>query len=190
MSKKVVITKEQAEAIEHLRSQEYYAKSDERIISIHASTKVPWTHTTKAGGLNSMTLLNLVDALRIGYEVEANFNDSKYFVNKFGNIGCLYETKEPHVYWSNGSITLKEFVKKNFLEGLTRHATEDEIKKYDERQLWRKIDRKVGEFKDGDRGQTRCGKYVLSPETMRDLYEDGELRGFYPIESFVEFKEE
>jgi hypothetical protein len=81
MSEKVKITKEQAEAIEHLLNTPFcdkYKNNPECIISTHANNKANRNNwwIGKSTPLNDMTLDTLIRALYIGYEVEKS-NEEK-----------------------------------------------------------------------------------------------------------------
>lgn len=187
MSKKVKITKEQAKSIEWLRerqSEKYgHLYSDEKCIKDHIKMKEKNGKWTKEmSGLNDMTTMNLIDALRVGYEVEVKFGDSKYFHSNFGKTGILHEH---HIYWEGGGTTGLLYAKSDFIDNWIRHATEDEIEQYKKNRIWRNLNRRVGEFKTGDRGINKEGSYILTPKLLEVYYNKGELDGFYPIDSYV-----
>lgn len=72
-----------------------------------------------------------------------------------------------------------------------RHATSEEIKAEQERRVWAKIGREVGEFRVGDirvlKGTVSGFVRTNCVRNARDEYQDGQLKGFYPAESFISF---
>ncbi|MFD1205814.1 hypothetical protein ACFQ38_12005 [Sporosarcina contaminans] len=185
MTEKVKLTSEQATAIEYLRDTKFH---DEGIISSHARTPMGW-EANYTEPLNGLPLLTLVDALRIGYEVEEEYKvgdwivrlDGKRFANdeiavQIDSVGEFHLTCE-------GSLAVKR--------DKVRHATPEEIKAEKERRVWAKIGREPGEFRDGD-------AYVHNSFTFRvhgaedaialkGSYETGDIEGFYPAEYFISF---
>lgn len=76
-----------------------------------------------------------------------------------------------------------------------RHATPEDfqsVKNEKERQMWEKIGREVGEFKLGDVVIKSNGETV----TVRNIdgakhhYKMGSRKGFFPVESFINYEEE
>lgn len=68
MVEKVKITRAQADAIYQIRNMSFY-KDDEKLIRMHVENPIEWTDLLEP--LNNMQLLDLIDALRVGYEVDS-----------------------------------------------------------------------------------------------------------------------
>lgn len=203
MTEKVKLTKEQADGIEDLKKKNF---SDESIIAAHIREPNGWQLDENVA-LNRMPLLKLVDALRIGYEVEPLYKPGD-------KVMVLWLNKDKE--------QLYKILKVNFVEGIAyeveitgefgfnvapvsiiRHATPEEIKAVKERRLWKSIGRKVGDFKEKDLvvyekryfrlfNNMGCEIYGnhMDPAYASELYEKGSLRGYYPAESFISFESE
>ncbi|TQR21820.1 hypothetical protein [Psychrobacillus vulpis] len=114
------------------------------------------------------------------------------------------------VRWLNrDKDALYEILKVNIVEGVSyeveitgkdgfniapisiiRHATPEEIKVEKERQLWKSIGREVGEFREGDTAVTNDEYHYTGLDLIKKHYEEGEIKGFYPAESFINFESE
>lgn len=68
-----------------------------------------------------------------------------------------------------------------------RHATLEEIKAEQERRVWAKIGREVGQFMCGDTARHVNDGSVSGLGFLNDCYKNGTLKGFYPAESFIPF---
>lgn len=189
MTEKVKLTKKQAKGIEVMRKK---WDNDESLIRTHASYPNAWV-SGDAKNLNGMPLLTLVDALRIGYEVEPEFEP--WQMVKYDKTGCgdyvfglfsRYEGNRVYAYWDNDTVT-------DWMEAeRVTPATSEEIKAEQERRVWAGIGREVGEFRGGDRyvyhnGVTAVVGVKNHRMTAKAAYESGQLKGFYPAESFIEF---
>lgn len=146
--------------------------------------------------LNDLTLDEFVRALYIGYEVgpEYKVGDTvKYYSPSkdcyvFGVCTDVFSNK---VWAKWGESTSSTWIEKNVVE----KATPEEIKAIQERELWAKIGRKVGEFiigdkgvYDGDSGAEMCMvNTLIDVKGIEMMYRDGDLKGFYPAGSFIEF---
>lgn len=99
-----------------------------------------------------MPLLKLVDALRIGYEVEQQFKVGNWVVRKTNQ-------EDERLPFRTGRVfKIKGFINGHYLDNeefrhdseALRYATSEEIKAEIERQLWKSIGREVGELKEND----------------------------------------
>lgn len=184
MTEKVKITQEQAKAIEWLVT--FMKREHSDVITLHAKNDDKWVNG--ALNLNGMSLLTLVDALRIGYEIEPKYKVGDWVVSENPHfdqskliIGKIY-TNELGDY----DVDRGEKTDLSFLSDAWRHATLEEIKTEKERRLWKSIGRKVGEFKDNDVAiGTHGNTYRSNPGMVSALYKLGRLKGFYPAESFI-----
>lgn len=180
MTEKVKVTQKQFEALEHRKKQAKYFSS-ERIIRCHVECDDDWLEGFK--GLNKMPLIKLIDALRIGYEIEQEYKVGDFVAHK--ETGVVKEV----------TGDLETFFNRHYFDKVNlRHATPAEIKGEKERRLWKSTGRGVGEFKDFDSVRLRngtsftVGVTLLMPE-INNQYDKGNITGFYPAESFISFVE-
>lgn len=189
MAEKVKITQEQANALEWLQKIEGEEMGWEqgRLIKSHAKDINDWHD--EAIALRGMPLLTLVDALRIGYEIEPEYKVGDWiaFTEGHEKSGRVYQVAQltenlANIDYADGFASwwpINEF----------RHATPEEIRTEKERRLWKTIGREVGEFKDKDKGIHACGVSIHDKSSIKKCYEGGTLKGFYPAESFISFEE-
>lgn len=91
----------------------------------------------------------LVKALYIGYEVESKFKVDDWVI--FKNDVCVKVLRRIlEIDEMNKLVRFSMSSKWEQIEDIVRHATQKEIKEEKERQLWKKIGRDIGEFKEGD----------------------------------------
>lgn len=79
-----------------------------------------------------------------------------------------------------------------------RHSTPEEIKAAKEREIWAKMGREVGEFKEGDifidKNNTcfevsqRVEEDKIRESSAKKWYANGDMKGLYPAESFISFE--
>ena len=140
----------------------------------------------------------MLDALRIGYEVEPEpLKVGDWIVVEdcpceriIGKVQMLTDIEKYPTFirfryedwWS---------IKK---ETKLRHATPEEIKAEMERRVWAKFGREVGQFKIGDAYEYTDGNWgvVLSEgiaQSAKRFYDEGRIVGLLPAESFVSFEE-
>ena len=196
MTEKVKLTKLQAEAIEWLMDGAPGSWTQEDLIREHTLDRHGWSGVEDAvdiSVLNGLPLLTLIDALRIGYEIEKEYKVGDWVVHDAGcKLGQIEIVRGKNItvrrtdgegYWWN-----TDFI---------RHATPEEIKAEQERRVWAGIGREPGEFRDGDiifgDPNSNFGLAITkvvdgwSEKAARSDYYDGHIKGFYPAESFVEF---
>ena len=188
MTGKVELTRKQADAIEYFKNK----LGDERIIMLHAEMLLDSEHEQidQQENLDGISLLTLVDALRIGYEVEPQYKVGDWIVFENAvnvSLVCAIEnvgnsSVDTDYVGSNGC-------KQSFNKNRIRHATPEEIKSEKESRLWAKIGREVGEFKEQDTGFDYDGILVPGITALTQVYSKGELQGFFPAESFISFEE-
>lgn len=188
MTEKVKVTQEQAETIENLKRNGF---TDESIIESHAKCPNGWMLSENTT-LNRMSLLKLVDALRIGYEVEPQFKVGDWIVKLNGEcfmrgekVMKVTEVKDNCIYFGVGRYLTCRYI---------RLATPEEIKTEKERRLWKSIGREIGEFRIGDmiEMERQLGfKIYLDRqiEVAKHSHQDGKVTGFFPAESFISFEE-
>lgn len=202
MTEKVEIPQEVADAIETLRGAEYsdygvvkYVDDGGPIHIKHGSELQEvlrrWVYENDGG--NSDLLL---DALRIGYDIELKYKVGDWVANLDGSdfypkgdvkaveIALIEKGEYGRVYAHHGTDACwgTPF-------GNLRHATPEEIKGEKERQLWKSIGREVGKFKETDTGFDYDGILVPGITALTQVYSKGDLQGFYPAESFISFVE-
>lgn len=193
MTEKVTITAEQAAALKVLTDTEKW--SHESIISVHTSSPRGWNTWNGVDGLNGMPLLTLVDALRIGYEIEPEYKVGEWvvFVGEHLVDGEFPEEVVQVIAVRNQSnqIQFAEVSGWQSIENVKGHATPEEIKAERERKVWAKYGRKVNEWRNGDVAiiQGRAHNVVIRENDLaiQSDYDGGYVDGFYPAESFIEF---
>lgn len=144
---KVKITKQQAEAIEELRSKRF----PDSVIAHNVACDNYNSRVSRSehDSLCEMKFDDLIKALYIGYEIEEEFKSGDWIVNNQGRVLQVTE-----VYLEDGN----EIVEANDGQVFTyrlgaefvRHATPDEIAEEKERRWWAKHGREVWELKQGD----------------------------------------
>lgn len=185
---KVKLTQEQANGIESMREM----WSDESLIRTHSDSPNMWAGPN-AENLNGMPLLTLVDALRIGYEVEPKYKAGDWVSKengeafKYSTGGFAKEVKAVH----KNNVELVD-AEGTFGFDFLRRATPEEIKAEQERRVWSGIGREVGEFRVGDGYLYDTNAlYNIDCEqrirVVREAYDGDKLVGFYPAESFISF---
>lgn len=194
MTEKVKLPQNVADAIEAFRNADI---SDYGIvIETHNVAKISgledepkvllnWIHGKDGGNADL-----LLDALRIGYEVELEYKTGdwvRYW--KTDSIPAIGEIT--HIDHNFNWAKFNNCIVARRIENITRHATPEEIKAEKERRVWVKIGRQVGEFRDGDMriSKENVPTKTKVPDFATGEYFSGELKGFYPAESFVSFEE-
>lgn len=181
---KILLKKEQADAIEKLRESDY---CDDAIVH---NVVVSYYNSESLKGdykpLNGIRLDRLIKALYIGYEVVFNYKPGEWVTY---NNGFQY-----------GMVTRKiESVDEDdclhFGEGRMmpscncRYATSEEIKKVKEEEFWESVGRDLGEFSNGDIGITDEGLVITFPDRLERCYQDGKLEKLYLAESALNLSE-
>jgi len=147
---KPVLTKEQAEAIEHaLQEVDEYKGNPDKLLR-HASMKNVYFRN-ELHPLDSIDTVNLAKALYIGYEVKPEFKVGDWVTYKDGsNFNGYYKSKVEQIT----SVRARDAFYNNdcCVTGIDkiRHATPEEIKQEKERRWWKKHGRDVWELKKGD----------------------------------------
>src|SRR5690625_616395 len=124
---KVKLTQEQVSAINNCRN----IVGDEMLIEMQVNRRnSPWRN--KWNAINELDMLTLVDALRIGYEVESEFKVGDWVFIDYGEAGTEIGfikgwINEPHSFYID-----KCHFGANVNEA--RHATPEEIAKEKERR--------------------------------------------------------
>ena len=191
MSEKVVLTQEQAEAIERLVSihESDTEKAEIHRILIGEKLSCGW-RADHLRAANTIDDLVFIDALRIGYEVEKpkfQVGDKVTWdgLEEVLVIGKIYSVDRKL------SCSFEESAGCCLLDGL-RHATPEEI--YWLHELGRD---KVGDFREGDVIITQEVSYrysmdgevdTIGPETTKLWMDQGIIKGIYPVESFKPMK--
>ncbi|MFJ7971286.1 hypothetical protein [Psychrobacillus sp. NPDC096389] len=184
MTEKVMLTREQADGIEHLKKRKF---SDESIIGAHVRNPNGWLLDENAA-LNRMPLIRLVDALRSGYEVEPKYQVRDWVVYRSFDAGNVI-VKIIDIQYVHSRVQFETLSGWKAIRDIERHATPEEIKSEKERRLWKSIGRKVGKFHNGDFGISYDGEHPDFVPRLIDLHSEGKLLGFYPAESFISFEE-
>src|SRR5690625_4692295 len=147
MTEKVKVTREQAEAIERIKTEQI--KRFEEV----KKNKTTYLLTDWEKPLFELDSKHLQDALYIGYEVEPEFNKGDFVVwhglvvniqhpqtNDHKDDGSCYFTLVRSDGSTYGNITRDEI----------RHATPSEIAEEKERRWWKKLGRNVIQYEIGD----------------------------------------
>jgi len=167
---KIELSKEQADAINRYLENNNQDIAD--LLDTHADKSESWGTVYKS--LNGLSQSDMARALFVGYEVDEKFEIGDWVIRKDGGRPFIVTS-------SRGAEDLNDI----------RHATPEEIKAEQESRIWSKFGREPGEFRDGDGYQRGAFLFRTSAgedfSALKELYEDGEISGFYPAESFIEF---
>jgi hypothetical protein len=188
MSRVVTITMEQEKAInEHLKGMgvdgiiNHILELKLKLYDEHSVT------TPSLSLLSQMKLTDLIYALHGDYEIEK----PKVKVGEWAtNTGCNHTFK---VY----AVTDRQVVRKEDAEfwdiasmtSIRWYPIENTIPATKEEVFWAEMGREVGEFKEGDVRLINDYSSVYTTATVvaKNEYDNGELTGFYPVESFKRF---
>lgn len=138
--------------------------------------------------LNSLSIEDMARAILIGYEIEPVYKVGELVTitapnSKFGKVYEIIEEQDIGVYLLKmESINTMLWHIEEF-----RHATPEEIKAEKERRLWKSIGREIGEFRKGDTFVSTRGNVWKILNNINSEYAKGNLKGFYPAESFISF---
>ncbi|MHC8517023.1 hypothetical protein [Sporosarcina sp. ITBMC105] len=179
MTEKVKVTQRQADWLDRYKNEKEIAYA----IDIQPHKKRP------DSPIVDWPASKVAEALYRGYEVEEEYEQGDWLQEHHGNIGIVTKVEGSKVwgYW-NGS----NFEAFAFKREIVKKLTPEEIKAEQERRVWARIGREVGEFHVGDYGL--LGNYIFRKAVegndlvqLRDDYSKGKLIGFFPAESFIEF---
>ena len=197
---KVILTQEQAEAIEYMRKKDDFY-TDDSFLDAHAKNKqIIGLESDDIGeewggqycSLNDLSVSKLSRVLHIGYEIEPEKpkfqpGDKVLYQAEYGEakIFTLIEESNYQGDWkvekSNGCILGERF----------RHATPAEIKWYE--TLGRKS---IGDFHYGDvavgldEDMYLVGMGEISIQDAKDMHKKGLFKGIYPIGSYSRLPKE
>lgn len=186
---KVVLSKEQAEAIEFAKEFRVWDFDD-------FMEHYPNYKGKHVAALKTVTRKRLAYALLNGYEIEqpklkvgdwAFWNDTRGiaktpFILQDASKGNFFPDIWPSPYCGGESLKPSEL----------RFATPEEIKTEKERRFWAELGREIGELKprDGIRlisGESYTIGVSISVVDADDHFTAGKITGFYPAESFKRF---
>lgn len=188
---KVIITKEQAKAIESARTE----ATDDCILRDTGRIGVTWINETSP--LNFMDLALLAKALYIGYEIDNSYKKGDKVLFQVEDSIPVIATLQNKIFQSKDEWSTDEAIG-HISEQYFRHATKEEV-------LWLgELNReKIGEFQETD--VVRYGNHIyqvfyhmgcptynnhISPEYAKELYEKGELEWIIPAQSLKPFPKE
>jgi hypothetical protein len=187
MTKKITLTKEQAEAVELTNK---YSNNMKQVLGyILQGQQIP---NERFRPLSELPLEDLMKALVIpySYEVESQYKDGDiiYYYKDHNNFKGFYTVKKQ----IGDVVEVYETEDASFGTKNIRHATEDECRKFEEEKVWKSIGREVGEFRVGDVTIDQNGSpiRVLHVEMAEIFYRQTKRIGFYPVESFISFEKE
>lgn len=191
MTEKVKLTREQAEAIEFALNTERlaYYKNPDALLGSHILSK---NFNDELKELRRISNVDLAKALYIGYEVEPEYKVGDWVRQcvgdgfRVGQIERIYENGRFLVDFRAYEAPYEKY-KESFSPDEIDYASSEEIKAEQERRVWAKIGREVGEFQEGDLADHNTGEFIKNTSWMKTCYEAGVLKGFYPAESFIEF---
>lgn len=181
MSEKVKVTQAQSDWLERYKSEEEiaYAIDIQRFRKRPDSPIVDWSASEVA------------KALYIGYEVEIKVGDWAKYKNSLGNAWTYGVVK--HISVRAVDLDTGKGVHIVSMDRL-ESCTPEEIKALQERRIWKSIGRGPKEFKVKDVYKLTNYPHIsitIRDEEMIDIanqnYDDGEILGFYPAESFISF---
>lgn len=167
---KPVLTKEQAEAIEHaLQEVDEYKGNPDKLLR-HASMKNVYFRN-ELHPLDSIDTVNLAKALYIGYEVKPEFKVGDWVTYKDGsNFNGYYKSKVEQIT----SVRARDAFYNNdcCVTGIDkiRHATPEEIKQEKERRFFARNGRDPWELQDHDLLIANDGGY---PVVVNQVFPNG-----------------
>lgn len=178
MTEKVKLTREQAEALEL-----YKANTGKDLGWVQYFVEYRHCFNYEYLPLKGFTFDEFARVLYLpdSYEVEEEYKVGDWVVNTANSRIAKVEKDAPDRVWVDDEKA------RYFMKSALRHATPEEIKAEKERRVWKKIGREVGEFRDGDIAFTNKGSIWQSAQFNKESYKHGELKGFYPAESFISF---
>lgn len=191
MVEKVKITEEQADAIEYL-SGEYPTHQIVRNALDENWCNEPEEHHFNIESLNGMDPETLVFAVHRIYEIEpepfkvghwakATHEKIGTFIGRITKIDYSDEgEKRAWATWNTNHG--QSAIEYKFLE----RCSLEEVSEIKKQRFWNHRGRAVGEFREGDVGVTINNQ--LSLKHTKEFHNRGQLRGFYPVESFVSFE--
>jgi len=189
---KVTITAEQAKAIEERKVK--YNETDQDLIDYQYFMKSEAnegddSYADNHECLNDISPFYMAKALLTGYEIEqpkpkegdwiVRLDGEEFSTGKkFAQIEKLHDQR-------NVASDFNDF---RIVDGLSlcfngvTHATNEEA-------FWAELGREVGEFREGDVRLINDYSSVYTTATIvaKNEYNNGELAGFYPAESFITF---
>lgn len=182
MSKKVILTKKQAESLEGLKKIQH----DQYETLIKEKFRGGW-RSESYKEVNNISFEDFVDALLVGYEIkQPNFEVGDIVIGLDSGRAFKLIKGESGLLGTVRMIGGKEGL---ISENRIRHATKEEI-------FWAELGREVGEFRVDDLVQTRSMSRPYKLKSKQDLldanveYSERNFKGFYPAESFKKFPKE
>lgn len=195
MTKKVILTQVQLEAVERAKSM----WSLNEIFSLHVG-KVEgnerlWRNY-RYEPLNDISVADMAKILYINdsYEVASDLKYGDWVTKHYSDcsllIGQVNQIRNDGMVGVICSNTNIVFIPCDELSA----STPEEIKAEKVRRLWRGIDREVGDFKMGDCGRLNYGGTLTVKDEhglnrLKSLYREERMKGFYPAGSYVSFED-
>lgn len=190
MTEKVKLPQAVAEAITSMRDSEISDFGIVAFVSRWNGAEPDGAKVIRDWSFQNDSAGKLLSALVNGYEIEPKYKVGDWVVIEKCNNGDHVGNIQKLINISSDTYDFERFwyYKKNVE---LRHAIPEEIKFEKERQLWKLMDRKVGEFKIGDIRILDDGNSVRITDVdyARAKYNQGSLKGFFPAESFISFEE-
>ena len=199
MTQKVVLTQEQADAVESAKKR--YGKDQflyEFSRMLHEIS--PLQFTGSLGPINDLALHRVAKALYIGYEVEPSIK-----IGDFVDIGLFGISKIAEVTGVKGNAIAINGSEEYHEFKINRVLTDEEKQEEKQRRWWAEHGRKVWELREGDCLISKYDKHtcqvkfveasdedsVLLADGISDEYYEGEhdlqiLRDSYKVFCFVE----
>ena len=167
MTQKVVLTQEQADAVESAKKR--YGKDQflyEFSRMLHEIS--PLQFTGSLGPINDLALHRVAKALYIGYEVESELEVGDWVIDEEfdGLIGKITKIEDKVVWASWGGDDEEKYIIKSEL----RHATPEEIAKEKERIWWSEHGRDVWELKVLDKIRLSNVEYEVIEVCRKGVY--------------------
>lgn len=193
MPNKIILTSAQEKALQLVMKA--WNGSIDHTIESHSKNSADIQWKGDKAPLNDLSTAQVSRALLLGYDVVDVIQ-----------VGDFVRSKQSKNIYKVNSIDSNSYAYlkgilcqpgKTFTGALRLHELEfvepHEVKFEKEKQMWAKIGREVGEFRKGDHGmhngEHSVNTMITNIDALKSYYYDGKLKGFYPVESFVDFKE-
>lgn len=182
MSEKVILTKEQAEAIN------FFNNSTDTFDYLAARKTMGELFHFDYKPFNNMSLDDIAKALYSGYEIEqTKFEVGDWVIYKY-DTATIMTTRIIDIQYEHNRVQFENVSGWKAIHDIERHVTKEEI-------FWAELGREVGEFRLGD-AYCHNHDYIYTVdveeriERVQNFYKENRLTGFYPAESFKRFSKE
>lgn len=186
MTKPVMLTQAQDKAMKEFKRLKFN-------ISDYVKHSVGWDKDFKP--LKQLDIDTFARALLLPYDIEPSFNygdlvmvefDGEFEERVFKVSNVLEDSGKIAVYYLDNPILVPI--------SSVRHLTEEELYAFKQKEIWGQLNRGVGEIHSGDvllyKGNwcevtDRTVDYAVKSWFAQKLFAEGQIKGFFPAESYV-----